>query len=217
MATKVSFEGKRELRWMELGSCLVTFMEADIDFSDKLWDDWMEALQRPAITSLMLCSWGPTQPSHQQWRRATRLMRDRKLPVAVVTDARHNLALAKAASWLGTDVQSFRWHQLNDGCDVVGIAKPDRVAAKATIIALRDRFGPVTSDAETGLSSTFRSDRDYSGSYTSATNNALDVSSEMVLEANNEIQAKLAEIQARLRNRERVTPMVRVPTPGSRD
>jgi|GEM_PF-2714173 len=215
MATKISFEGKRELRWMELDSCLVTFMDADVDFSEKLWDDWMEALRRPAITSLMLCSWGPTQPSHQQWRRATRLMRDRKLPVAVVTDARHNLALAKAASWLGTNVQSFRWHQLNDACDVVGVEKAARVATKAQVIALRDRFGPVTSEADVGPATFRSSDRDFGGSY--AANNPLAVSSEMVLEANTEIQIKLAEIQARLRNRERIVPVTRDPALTPRD
>jgi hypothetical protein len=199
MSTKVSFEGKRELRWMEIGDCLVAYMEADVDFSDKLWDDWLDALSRPTIVRLMLCSWGPTQPSHQQWRRATRLMRDRRMPVAVITDARHNLALAKAASWLGTNIQSFRWHQLGDGCDFLAFDKADKVAIKAKVIALRDRFGPVTTDADVAQSSYSSSS---SRSYSSPTN-TLAASSELVLETSSEIQIKLAEIQARLRQRGR--------------
>lgn len=198
MSTKVSFEGRRELRWMELGDCLVSYMEADVEFSDKLWDDWIEALSRPTIMRLMLCSWGPTQPSHQQWRRATRLMRDRRMPVAVVTDARHNLALAKAASWLGTNIQSFRWHQLGDACDFLGFDKADKVASKAKVVALRDRFGPVTSDGDVAQPSYTAGARSYA-----TPNNPLSVSSELVLETSNEIQTKLAEIQARLRQRER--------------
>lgn len=214
MSSKVSFEGKRELRWMELpsrpgdraesASCLVTYMEADVEFSDKLWDDWLEALQRPSITRLLLCSWGPTQPTHQQWRQATRLMRDRRMPVAVVTEARHNLALAKAASWLGTNIQSFRWHQLGDACDCVGFDKAEKIAIKAKIIALRDRFGPVTNDADLGQPSN-RSANNYSASnsYSATPGSQLTASTELVLETSNEIQTKLAEIQARLRQRER--------------
>jgi hypothetical protein len=208
MSSKVSFEGKRELRWMELssrhpaaeaGDCLVTYMEADVEFSDKLWDDWTEALQRPSIRCLMLCSWGPTQPTHQQWRHATRVMRDRRMPVAVVTEARHNLALAKAASWLGTNIQSFRWHQLGDACDCLGFDKADKVASKAKVIALRDRFGPVTNEAELGQPSFSASNK----SYAATPSSPLTASTELVLETSNEIQTKLAEIQARLRQRER--------------
>ncbi len=174
----------------------MTYIEADVELSDKLWDAWMDALSRPSITGLMLCSWGPTQPTHQQWRRATRLMRDRRMPVAVVTDARHNLALAKAASWLGTNIQSYRWHQLGDACDTLGFEKSEKVATKAKVIALRDRFGPVTRDAETEQPSYTAPAHSFSPE-----NNPLAVSSELVMETHNEIQAKLAEIQARLRAR----------------
>lgn len=197
MSSKVSFEGKRELRWMEIGDCLVTYMEADVEFTEKLWEDWVEALRRPSITRLMLCSWGPTQPTHQQWRQATRLMRDRRMPAAVVTDARHNLALAKAASWLGTNISSFRWHQLGDACDFLGLDKADMIATKAKVVALRDRFGPVTSDADVGQP------RSYGSSSSYAPHNPLAASTDLVLETSSEIQTKLAEIQARLRQRER--------------
>ncbi|HLT35467.1 MAG TPA: hypothetical protein VK034_04255 [Enhygromyxa sp.] len=198
MSSKVSFEGKRELRWMEIGDCLVTYMEADVEFSEKLWEDWLEALRRPSIARLMLCSWGPTQPTHQQWRQATRLMRDRRMPAAVVTEARHNLALAKAASWLGTNIQSFRWHQLGDACDFLELDKADKVAHKARVIALRDRFGPVTSDADIGPKTSYTS----SGPVYTA-HNPLAASTDLVVETSTEIQTKLAEIQERLRNRER--------------
>jgi hypothetical protein len=176
-------------------------MEGEVDFSDKLWDDWVEALQRPSVSCLMLCSWKPTQPSHQQWRQATRLMRDRRLAVAVVTEARHNLALAKAASWLGTNIQSFRWGDLGEACNCLGIDRAEQVAFKAKVVALRDRFGPVTGDADVPTSPG-KSLSTNTQSFVPA-HNPLSVSTELVLETSNEIQTKLAEIQARLRQRER--------------
>lgn len=193
-----AFQGQRELRWIELGECVVTYLEADVAYDDRLWDTWLEALDRPSIRYAMLCSWGPTQPSHQQWRRATRLLRDRRMSAAVVTEARHNLALAKAASWLGTNVQSFRWPQLGEACDFVGFSRADKPAHKSEILALRDRFGLVTTTPVSGSEPTLDASR-YTGS------NPLAVSSELVLETSSEIQTKLAEIQARLRERERVT------------
>lgn len=195
MATKVSYEGKRELRWIEVGQCLVCFMEAEVEFADELWDDWLEAVRRPSMNSLLVCSWGPTQPGHQQWRRATRLMRDRQLPVAVVTDARHNFALAKAASWLGTNIEAHRWGDLREALEFVGFESGDIVMAKAMVVALRDRFGPVVEDAESGQRIT-QPGRQSEPVFLPTEYGA---SSEVVFETNDEIQRKLAEVQARFR------------------
>ncbi len=193
MATKIAFEGNRELRWLEIGHCLACYMESEFEFTDKQWDLWLDAIRRDSITSLIICSWGPTQPTHQQWRRATRLMRDRQLPVVVITDARHNFALAKAASWLGTNIQAHRWQDVGEALAFLGMGPNERVTVQPTLVALRDRFGAVTTDAELGQ---------MMSTPTMATAAAaLPVSRDIVIEANEEIQQKLAEVQARFRNR----------------
>jgi hypothetical protein len=214
MATKVPFLGKRELRWFMVGQCLVTYMEEEVEFADALWDEWMEVIRHPNTTSIMLCSWGPTQPSHQQWRRVTRLMRERELPVAVVTEARHNLALAKAASWLGTNIESHRWGDLATAVRSLGLGD-QAITAQARIVALRDRFGAKTPSAEV-----------FHGAESSTTTkastestDALDVtgmpaSSAVVFRHNDEIQKRLAQVQARFRSH---TATITPPTPGSRD
>jgi hypothetical protein len=195
MADKVTFEGKRELRWLQVGPCLVTYMEADTPFQDQLWDQWLEAVAQPTTQSLMICAWGATEPSNQQWRRANRQMRDQQLAVAVVTEARHNAALAKAASWLGTNIVSYRWGDLHAACEFVGYDRADRIGARAKITALRDRFGTVTKD-ETSAPSYMSAPRP-----ADTTNNTIRASGELVRETNDEIQARLAEVQERLRNR----------------
>jgi hypothetical protein len=193
MATKIAFEGNRELRWLEIGHCLACYMESECEFTDKEWDDWLDAVQRDSISSLIICSWGPTQPTHQQWRRATRLMRDRQLPVAVITDARHNFALAKAASWLGTNIQAHRWQEIGEALGFLGMEASERITVQATLVALRDRFGSVTTDAELGQMVTAPK----------VVPEILSSSNDIVVEANEEIQRKLAEIQARFRERSR--------------
>jgi hypothetical protein len=193
MATKIAFEGNRELRWLEIGQCLACYMESEQEFTDKQWDDWLDATRRPSITSLIICSWGPTQPNHQQWRRATRLMRDRQLPVVVVTDARHNFALAKAASWLGTNIQAHRWNEIGEALAFLGMGTHERINVQAILVALRDRFGTVTTDVESGqmLGAGIATEE-------------FPEQNDEVLEANEEIQKKLAEVQARFRDRSRV-------------
>lgn len=193
MATKIAFEGNRELRWLEIGHCLACYMESECEFTDKEWDDWLDAVQRDSISSLIICSWGPTQPTHQQWRRATRLMRDRQLPVAVITDARHNFALAKAASWLGTNIQAHRWQEIGEALGFLGMGA-DRLTVQATLVALRDRYGTVTTDAELGQKLI----------PAMGVPDIFQPSSEIVVEANEEIQKKLADVQARFRDRSRV-------------
>lgn len=195
MATKIAFEGNRELRWLEIGQCLACYMESDYEFTDKQWDDWLDAIRRESITSLIICSWGPTQPNHQQWRRATRLMRDRQLPVVVVTDARHNFALAKAASWLGTNIQAHRWNEVGEALAFLGMGPSDRISAQATLVALRDRFGSVTTDAESGQM--------LGAGLEISEPTQIEVHAD-VLQANQEIHKKLAEVQARFQDRSRV-------------
>ena len=192
MATKIAFEGSRELRWLEIGQCLACYMESEFEFSDRQWDDWLDAIRRESITSLILCSWGPTQPTHQQWRRATRLMRDRRLPVAVITDARHNFALSKAASWLGTNIQAWRWNDVGEALAFIGMAPSDRISMQTTLVALRDRFGAVTTPAEVDP---------VQQAPVVMKLPSLGSDNDVLVEANEEIQQKLAEVQARFRTR----------------
>ena len=194
MADKVTFEGKRELRWLQVGRCLVTYIEADTPLRDTLWDQWLEAVARPTTQSLMICAWGATEPTNQQWRRANKQMREQQLTVAVVTEARHNAALAKAASWLGTNIKSYRWGDLHAACEFVGYERAERIGARAKITALRDRFGAVTS-GETSTPSYM------SAPLPSRGPDAISTSGDVVRDTNNEIQARLAEVQERLRNR----------------
>jgi hypothetical protein len=195
MATKIAFEGNRELRWLEIGHCLACYMESEVEFTDQQWDDWLDAIGRDHVSSLIICSWGPTQPNHQQWRRATRLMRDRQLPVVVITDARHNFALAKAASWLGTNIQANRWNEVGEALAFLGMGPNERITVQATLVALRDRFGTVTPDAESGQ---------MLGAPIVLTEEVEPDSNVEIVEANAEIQRKLAEVQARFRDRSRV-------------
>ena len=198
MGTKVSFEGKRELRWLVVGPCLVTYMEEEVEFADELWDEWMEAMRRPGTAAVMICSWGPTQPSHQQWRRATRLMRELELPVAVVTDARHNLALAKAASWLGTNIESHRWKDLSAAVRTVGL-QDQLITAQARITALRDRFGAVTPSAEGFGGVAGMPVRSVGSAGVVDSKDIMDISaSEMVFQNSEDTQRRLAQVQARL-------------------
>ncbi len=150
MDDKRLFEGKRELRWTQSGRALITFVQEDVAIADELWDRWIAVFSKPEIERLFVCTWGAIQPTHQQWRRANKAMRDRGYPVTCVTENRHTMALIKAASWVGTKAQAFAWNQLHDACEYAGVTKEDRVEIKAKIVALRDAFGRVASDVTIG-------------------------------------------------------------------
>jgi hypothetical protein len=150
MDDKRLFEGKRELRWTQSGSALITFIQEDVAIADELWDRWIAVFSKPGIERLFVCAWGAIQPTHQQWRRANKAMRDRGYAVTCVTENRHTMALIKAASWVGTKAQAFAWNQLHDACEYAGVSKDERVEIKAKVVALRDAFGRVASDVTIG-------------------------------------------------------------------
>ncbi len=150
MAERFSFEGNRDLRWFSVGGTLITYLREDVAFDDALWDRWLARLEDPVIARLILACWGAVQPTHQQWRRANKIMRARDLAIACVTESRHSLALVKAASWVGTRIQGFAWNQLSDACDFAGVPADQRIEIKTKLPALRDVFGRMVSDVTVG-------------------------------------------------------------------
>lgn len=179
------YEGARELRWVWAGRCLITYLEGDTAFRDDLWDRWVGQVDSAAAGSLMLCTWDAVRPTHQQWRRATRAMRDREQTVALISDARHNMALAKAASWLETDIEAFRWNELAEACRRVGLGGTALMPARARVVALRDAHGRKTADVTLGVPTA----PDFSAT------------TEAVFETSTEIRQTLRSLQERLRNR----------------
>lgn len=147
---KRAFEGRRELRWTQAGTVLISYIHEDVAIADELWDRWIAAFSQPTVQQLLLGSWGAIQPTHQQWRRANKAMRERGLAVTCITESRHTMALVKAASWVGTRAQAFAWNQMHDACDFAGVVKEERVEVKAKIVALRDAFGRLVSDVTVG-------------------------------------------------------------------
>ena len=212
---------------------MITFVEASIELSDALWDEWLAALVQAQGKKRMLTSWGDIQPTKDQWRRATRAMRDSGHKVAVVTESRTTSALAKAASWAGVDMQAFRWEQLYEAGVFLGLDSSRRTAARTAVTALRDCFGAVdggqverapataiatstplppptpiapSRPAASASSSTPQPTarpRPTSGASKTPMADAASQNLARVRQTSEEIQAKLAEVQARLRNRTR--------------
>jgi hypothetical protein len=214
---QISFSGKRELRWLQEGDCFITFVGTDVAIADALWDQWLAAFVAAPGKKRLLTSWGDIQPTKEQWRRATRMMRDAKTKVAVVTESRPMSALAKAASWAGVDMLSFRWEQLYEASVWLDFDGPQRIAVRTSVTALRDCFGavdgsasaarPIANSSPSASSSrpatTARPNPTTPGASRTPMADAASRNLAQVRQTSEEIQAKLAEIQARLRNRTR--------------
>ena len=147
---KQAFENQHELQWTQANNTLISYIQEDVAITDELWDRWIAAFSRPDIKHLFVGCWGAIQPTHQQWRRANKAMRECGFAVVCLTESRHTMALIKAASWVGTKAQAFAWNQLHDACEFGEIAKEERVEVKAKIVALRDAFGRLVSDVTVG-------------------------------------------------------------------
>ena len=201
---------------------MITFVESDVAISDAVWDEWLAAFIAPPGKARLLTSMGDIQPTKEQWRRATRMMRDANLKIAVVTESRPTSALAKAASWAGVDMQAFRWEHLYEASLFIGVDSQQRPAVRASVIFLRDCFGAVDGAAmrQTPMSpfGMTRATVTTAPRTTAAPRTGLPVGAQVsktpmadaasqnlaqVRQTSEEIQAKLAEVQARLRSRTR--------------
>lgn len=221
--------GKQELRWLVVGSCMVAVIESK-RVSDPLWAEWLAAVERPSVKTSVVCIQQAVQLSANQWRAWTSSIKNAGVRVAVVTDDRQTAAHAKKAAWLGADVQAFRSDlSFYDALLHLGLDFAQRKQVKPKLQELVESYGsklaapqashrtmpawmreeapearmqarkrPISSASPAAQTSrTTAPERSKRGELTAEFQRSRDA----VFQSSSDIQAKLAEVQARLRAR----------------
>lgn len=234
MAT-AAHQGERELRWLNIASCLVAVIEPK-KISDELWAEWLAAIERPAIKTLLVCAEQALRLDAKQWRSLTSTLKGAGVRAVVVTDQRENAAHVKKAAWLGADIQSFRWdNSFYDALVHLGLDFAQRKQVKPKLQGLVEHYGaklgapgqdrrsmpawmreqpseprvrprtrasssasPSASQANATRSS---ANTERKGSTRGELTAEFQRSRDAVFQSSSDIQAKLAEVQARLRAR----------------
>ena len=99
-------------RWTLVGDVLVSFSLPGV-IPDKVWDDFVKDLGRQRIVGCLVLCIGAVDVNSIQRKTAGDAVLQRKLPVVVVTDDRVVRGLVTAVGWLGVQIDSFSWSQLD--------------------------------------------------------------------------------------------------------
>ena len=110
--------------------------------SDGLFAEWLAAIERPSVKTLLVCAEKVMKLDAKQWRAWTACLKATKVRTAVATNERQNAAHAKKAAWLGADVQSFRYDSsFYDALVHLGLELTQRKQVKPKLQGLIEHYG----------------------------------------------------------------------------
>lgn len=126
--TECVFKWAKQGQWM-LG------VNTPGDIGDEVWSAFMDELGADDYRAYIGCSIGVLEVSSAQRKEAAIALRHNKVRVAVITDDVLVRGVVTAAGWLGANVKSFAWRDLDRALD-----RLDLLDEKEHIIPVLDRL-----------------------------------------------------------------------------
>lgn len=99
-----------QYKWTVVGDVLLNYGTPG-PVPDELWQGMLKEMKKPHVKKY-LPAIVSSEPNSLQRKQAIEILKEKRIPVALVTDDKMVRGLAMAASWLGTDVKAFSWIEL---------------------------------------------------------------------------------------------------------
>jgi hypothetical protein len=128
------------LRWQLIDGLHVCFTEAEVPVSEELWDLCMASRCSPEVTGCLSIIGGDGFPqiSRRQWRVSASLAIQRRFPFAMISSHRITLAMVRAASWNGANIQAYKWAELDLALAFLNVAPERSDAVREIAESLRN-------------------------------------------------------------------------------
>ena len=124
------------MKWEIVGDVLIV-VTTEGAVPDAIWNQFVRDIQTGPIRKFLGASTGATEVSSTQRKSTSEALSAKKIPTFVVTDDRLVRGVVTAAAWLGVDIKSFSWAEL-DKCVKQMTADPKQATLlSSTLIALK--------------------------------------------------------------------------------
>ena len=120
---------KALFKWTELGNLMVGY-STEGQIPDDVWRRFIHDLKTKSFTKYLGASVGYLEVTSIQRKQVAEALKGKSVSLAVVTDEKLVRGIVTAASWLGINVKSFSWAEMNDAFNYLGV--PSYLQGRAT-------------------------------------------------------------------------------------
>ncbi|MEM9456989.1 MAG: hypothetical protein AAGF11_22620 [Myxococcota bacterium] len=125
-------------KWYVIGDIVVTRQMPGYSIADSLWDDFLSTLKNNELRHCFSLTIGSAPVKPTQRKSAAEVLSENDIPATVLTDNRLTRGILTAVSWLGANVRSFSWDELDTAMEVADV--PTQYREDVRKIAAEYRF-----------------------------------------------------------------------------
>ena len=123
-------------KWSVVGDLLISVTSAGV-VSDQDWQQFMKALRTEPVTKYLAGTLGKAEATSTQRKEGAEVMMRRGLRVAVITDDAITRGIITAVGWLGANVSSFNWSNIDAALSYLNVTEVQASRAHDTLAILR--------------------------------------------------------------------------------
>lgn len=113
--------------WLIIDDVILSFTRPG-PTDDALWNAFAKDLRNSKVSKYVGAAVGVIDVTSVQRKIVADALRERKLPVAAISDERLVRGMITAVAWLGANIKPFAWSELQQATDYLGI--PQETASK---------------------------------------------------------------------------------------
>jgi hypothetical protein len=99
-------------KWTFVGDLVVAFTTEGDFLPDDVWDRFVADVKNKSVDKYLATALGAVKASSVQRKKIADVVKEKGIPIGVVSDDRLIRGMVTAVSWLGVDVKAFSWAEL---------------------------------------------------------------------------------------------------------
>jgi hypothetical protein len=128
-------------KWIDLDDLMISFGVREGQIPDDVWDSFVKDIRLKPIKKYLATNVGYVDVTSTQRKKVVEVLKGKNIPVVVVTDNSLVRGMVTAVSWLGVNIKSFSWLELEGAFSHLAIVQPQKQRAIEAIMRLRKECG----------------------------------------------------------------------------
>jgi hypothetical protein len=124
-------------KWIDIGDLMVSLGINEGPIPDDVWERFVKEIIAKPIKKYLATNVGYVDVNSVQRKLISDAFKTKNITVAVVTDEKIVRGIVTAVSWLGVNIRSFSWTELEKAIDYLAVVQPQKQRTLEAIKQLR--------------------------------------------------------------------------------
>lgn len=128
-------------KWTAVDDLMISLGTNEGQIPDNVWEQFVTDLRTKHINKYIATNVGYVEVTSTQRKKIVEVLKEKSIPVVVVTDDRLVRGMVTAVSWLGVKIKSFSWEEINGAMEHLSILHSQKQRALEAITRLLNECG----------------------------------------------------------------------------